>query len=103
MKFLNKKGQIVSNLQGFVMAIVTIGVVLAIGLYVLQSVQTATLSSTGATTVASNATGSVISSLAASARSQLIRARAKSSCGVNTLPPVRSAELRFQVHRVESL
>jgi hypothetical protein len=42
MKILGKRGQVVANLQGFIMAIVTIGVVLAIGLYVLQEVQTAT-------------------------------------------------------------
>lgn len=66
MKLLNKKGQIVSNLQGFVMAIVTIGVILAVGLYVLQELQNATTAdgtATGATTVASNATGSVIDKL----------------------------------------
>jgi len=66
MKMLNKKGQIVSNLQGFVMAIVTIGVILAIGLYVLQEMQYATTSdgtSTGTATAASNATGAIITKL----------------------------------------
>jgi uncharacterized protein (UPF0333 family) len=66
MKMLNKKGQIVSNLQGFVMAIVTIGVILAIGLYVLQEMQYATTSdgtSTGTATAASNATGTIIEKL----------------------------------------
>lgn len=66
---LSKKGQIVSNLQGFIMAIVTIGVILAVGLYVLQELQWATTSdgtSTGTSTVASNATGSVIEKLATS-------------------------------------
>jgi len=66
MKMLNKKGQIVSNLQGFVMAIVTIGVILAIGLYVLQEMQYATTSdgtSTGTATAASNATGKIITKL----------------------------------------
>ena len=62
MKLLNKRGQIVSNLQGFVMAIVTIGVILAIGLYVLQEMGNATagLDSNGLSTVqacGSNATG----------------------------------------------
>jgi len=66
MKMLNKKGQVVSNLQGFVMAIVTIGVILAIGLYVLQEMQYATTSdgtSAGTATVASNATGDIIDKL----------------------------------------
>ena len=66
MKLLNKRGQIVSNLQGFVMAIVTIGVILAIGLYVLQEMQYATTSdgtSSGTATAASNATGSIITKL----------------------------------------
>jgi len=72
MKLLNKKGQIISNLQGFVMAVVTIGVILAIGLYVLQELAATTSGSTsgtygtasGTTTAASNATSSVISKLA---------------------------------------
>jgi hypothetical protein len=70
MKMLDKKGQIVANLQGFLMALVTIGVILAVGLYVLQELQTATLgaddgnSSTALpTTSASNATGEVITKL----------------------------------------
>lgn len=66
MKTLNKKGQVLSNLQGFIMAIVTIGVILAIGLYVLQEMQYATTSdgtSSGDSTTASNATGSIISKL----------------------------------------
>ena len=63
MKMLNKKGQIVNNLQGFIMSIVTIAVVLAIGLYVLQQVQTNTLNASGATTSASNATGAIITQL----------------------------------------
>ena len=67
MKMLTKKGQIVSNLQGFIMAIVTIGVILAIGLYVLQEMQYATTldgTSTGNSTIASNATGAIITKLA---------------------------------------
>ena len=63
MKLLNKKGQVVANLQGFIMAIVTIGVILAIGLYVLQELQYATTAdgtSTGTATAASNATGQII-------------------------------------------
>ena len=67
MKLLRKKGQVISNLQGFVMAVVTIAVVLAIGLYVLQEVQWATTSdgtSTGTATNASAATGTMITKLA---------------------------------------
>ena len=54
MKML-KKAQVVANLQGFVMAIVTIGVVLAIGLYVLQSMSNSIggINSAGVGTVAS--------------------------------------------------
>jgi len=71
MKLLSKKGQIVSNLQGFVMAVVTIGVILAIGLYVLQEMQVAVEQAnnasytTGSATVtaAGNATGKIITKL----------------------------------------
>jgi uncharacterized protein (UPF0333 family) len=62
MKMLNKKGQIVSSLQGFVMAIVTIAVVLAIGLYVLQEVSNNTKAN-GVSTAASNATDDIIDKL----------------------------------------
>lgn len=72
MKMLNKKGQIVSNLQGFIMAIVTLGVILAVGVYVLQEIAITTSGSTsgtygtasGTTTTASNATESVITKIA---------------------------------------
>ena len=83
MRILNKKGQVVANLQGFIMAVVTIAVVLAIGLYVLQTIQTNVNCSSGyynttsnkcevsatnatvlgGTSAASNATGSVITQL----------------------------------------
>jgi hypothetical protein len=71
MKMLNKKGQIVANLQGFIMAIVTMAVVLAIGLFVLNSVAINTSGSTettfgtasGTTTAASNATIDIINKL----------------------------------------
>ena len=63
MKALNKKGQVVGNLQVFIMSVVTIGVILAIGLYVLQELETNTKTSEGASTVASNATGDVIEKL----------------------------------------
>jgi uncharacterized protein (UPF0333 family) len=59
---LSKRGQVVANLQGFIMAIVTIAVVLAIGLYVLQEVQNNTMDGT-TTTAASNATGDIIEKL----------------------------------------
>ena len=64
MKMLSKKGQVVSSLQGFVMAIVTIAVVLAIGLYILQEVSTGT-KGTASSTAASNATDSIITKLSA--------------------------------------
>ena len=67
MNLLNKKGQVVANLQGFIMAVVTIAVILAIGLYVLQNVSDNTKVggvSTGASTVASNATDTMITKLA---------------------------------------
>ena len=71
MKIISKKGQIVSNLQGFVMAIVTIGVILAIGLYVLSEMADATSGSaegtygtaSGTTTAASNATEKIVTKL----------------------------------------
>jgi len=61
MKRLNKKGQVVANLQTFIMAVVTIAVILAVGLFVLQEVQSATKGET--TTAASNATGDIIEKL----------------------------------------
>lgn len=71
MKLLNKKGQIVSNLQGFVMAVVTIGVILAIGLYVLQEMESSVeqandpswTTASGTVTAAGNATGKIITKL----------------------------------------
>lgn len=67
MKSLFKKGQGVMNgLQVTVLAIVSLAIILAIGLYVLQEVQNATTAdgtSTGASTKASNATGTIISKL----------------------------------------
>lgn len=60
MKQLNKKGQVINGLQAAIMGIGTLAIILAIVLYVLQEVQTATLTSTGLTTAASNATGSMI-------------------------------------------
>ena len=60
---LNKKGQVVANLQGFIMAVVTIAVILAIGLYVLQEVSTNTKGTGGVATAASNATDTMITKL----------------------------------------
>ncbi|GEM_PF-1904119 len=65
MKLL-KKAQ-VGNLQGFILSIVTVAIVLAIGLIVLaelKSAATADGTSTGTATAASNATGTIITKLA---------------------------------------
>ena len=65
MKLL-KKGQ-VGGLQGFILSIVTVAIVLAIGLIVLSELQTATKVggvSTGTATNASTATGTIITKLA---------------------------------------
>ena len=69
MKMLNKKGQanVMTGLTAFVMGIVALAMVLAIGLLVLQEVQTATLVggvAGGNSTIASNATGSIVTKLA---------------------------------------
>lgn len=60
---LMKKGN-VGNIQGFIMAIVGVAVILAVGLIVLAELQTSALTSAGATTAASNATGTIITKLA---------------------------------------
>ncbi len=65
MKLL-KKGQ-VGGLQGFILSIVTVAIVLAIGLIVLQELSTASKvggTSTGTKTAASNATDDIITKLA---------------------------------------
>ena len=65
MKLL-KKAQ-VGGLQGFILSIVTVAIVLAIGLIVLQELSTAATSdgtSSGTATAASNATDSIITKLA---------------------------------------
>jgi len=65
MKLL-KKGQM-GGLQGFILSIVTIAIVLAIGLIVLAELQTASKVggvTTGADTNASVATGAIITKLA---------------------------------------
>ena len=58
MKKMTKKGQ-VSGIQGFIMAIVGVAVILAVGLIVLGQLQT----STTAGTEEYNATGSIIAKL----------------------------------------
>ena len=68
---MSRKGQVVANLQGFIMAVVTIAVVLAIGLYVLQSISHSIEISnnasytvgSGTVTAAGNATSAVITQL----------------------------------------
>ena len=65
MKLL-KKGQ-VGGLQGFILSIVTVAIVLAIGLIVLQELSTASTSdgtTSGTATAASNATNNIITKLA---------------------------------------
>ena len=65
MKLL-KKAQ-VGGLQGFILSIVTVAIVLAIGLIVLNEMKNATTSdgtSTGTATNASTATGTIITKLA---------------------------------------
>jgi len=61
-----KKGN-VGNIQGFIMAIVGVAVMLAVGLIVLSELQTSARVggvAGGATTVASNATGTIITRMA---------------------------------------
>ena len=63
---LMKKGQ-AGNIQGFIMAIVGVAVILAVGLIVLGELQTSAQVggvTSGETTTASNATGSIITKLA---------------------------------------
>ena len=65
MKLL-KKAQ-VGNLQGFILSIVTVAIILAVGLIILAELETAAKVggvSTGATTNASEATATIISKLA---------------------------------------
>lgn len=71
MKKITRKGQL-SGLSGFALAIVSIGIVLAVGLLVLQEMASTASGSasgtygtaSGTTTVASNATESVITKIA---------------------------------------
>jgi len=66
MKLLKNNKQ-VGGMQAFILGIVSVAVVLAVGLIVLTELQTAALVggvTGGATTSASNATGSIITKLA---------------------------------------
>jgi uncharacterized protein (UPF0333 family) len=62
MRKINKKGQIVGNLQTLIMAIVTIAVILAVGLFVLQEVGNATKDN-GIATASTNSTLGIIEKL----------------------------------------
>ncbi len=67
MKSMNKKGQAMNNLQGFILGIVGVAIILAVGLIVLANLSDASRVggvSTGATTVASNATDTIVSKMA---------------------------------------
>ena len=61
MKAMERKE--VEDIQGFILSIVGVGVVLAVGLIVLGQLQTQSLTAAGATTLASNATGSILTQL----------------------------------------
>jgi len=71
MKLIAKKGQVIGNLQVFIMAVVTIAVIIAIGLYVLSSIETTVeqandptwTSASDTVTAAGNATGDIIDEL----------------------------------------
>ena len=66
MKLLKKKGQM-GALNGFILSIITVAIVLAVGLIVLSELETATKVggvATGEATAATNATGSIITKLA---------------------------------------
>ena len=61
MKTMQRKE--VEDIQGFILSIVGIGVVLAVGLIVLGQLQTQALGTAGVTTLASNATGAILTQL----------------------------------------
>ena len=63
MKTLTSMKLVEGNIQGFILSIVGVAVVLAVGLIVLSQLQTNALKTSGATTMASNATGSIITQL----------------------------------------
>ncbi len=63
MKALTSMKMVEGNIQGFILSIVGVAVVLAVGLIVLSQLQTNSLTAAGGSTVASNATGSIITQL----------------------------------------
>jgi len=63
MKTLTSMKLMEGNIQGFILSIVGVAVVLAVGLIVLAQLQTNALTTAGSTTVASNATGAIITQL----------------------------------------
>lgn len=63
MKTLTSMKLVEGNIQGFILSIVGVAVVLAVGLIVLAQLQTNSKNASGTTTVASNATGSIITQL----------------------------------------
>jgi len=64
MKTLTSMKCVEGNIQGFILSIVGVAVVLAVGLIVLSQLQTNSKSAAGATTLASNSTGAIITQLA---------------------------------------
>ncbi len=63
MKTLTSMKLMEGNIQGFILSIVGVAVVLAVGLIVLAQLQTNALTSAGVTTIASNSTGEIITQL----------------------------------------
>jgi hypothetical protein len=64
---MSKKGQVMTQLQGFILGLGGVTIILAVVLIVLAELSTSAHvggTSTGATTVASNATDNIISKLA---------------------------------------
>lgn len=64
MKTLTSKKNAEGNIQGFILSIVGVAVVLAVGLIVLAQLQTNSIPAGSTTTIASNATGAIITQLA---------------------------------------
>ena len=52
-----------NNMQEFIIGIVIVGVTLVIGIYVVATMQTAMLDTSGGTTAASNASGTIVTAL----------------------------------------
>lgn len=64
MKTFTSKANVEGNIQGFILSIVGVAVVLAVGLIVLGQLQTNSIPTGQTTTVASNTTGAIITQLA---------------------------------------